>query len=215
MCRAVPSPKVFQKYLDYQRKKLPAFNRVVFRDKAKGYSYSNLALFADNKCLYRGGSEYDQWLRLFFKGYCNRMNCHECKFQSGTRVSDFTLWDCWNTQDYSHKLDDNKGTTSFIAWTEKACKILDVIKPSLALVEYPFEQNERLLNRSQLRRAKYNRETFFSDLEKLEPETFIKKYVPNTPKILLKKTARSLLHISHLHNVVRKTVHWLRKLRTK
>ncbi len=215
MCRAVPSPKVFQKYLDYQRKKFPEFNQVVFRDKTKGYSYSNLALFADNKCLYRGGSEYDQWLRLFFKGYCNRVNCHECKFQSGARISDFTLWDCWNTQDYSHKLDDNKGTTNVIAWTNKAQNLLNAIKSSLELVEYPFEKTQKVLNRKPLPKANYDREQFFRDVENMESAAFIQKYVPNTPKIYVKKMIRVFLHISHLHNAVRKTVHSIRKLRAK
>ena len=215
MCRAVPSPKFFQKYLDYQRKKLPEFNRVVFRDKTMGYSYPNLALFADKKCLYRGGSEYDQWLRLFFKGFCNRINCHECKFQNGVRISDFTLWDCWNTQDYSHKLDDNKGTTNVIAWTEKSHNLLNAIKPTLKLVEYSFEKAEKNLKRKPLPKANYNREQFFNDVDNMEAEQFIIKYVPISSNIIIKTALRRLLLISHLHNGIRNVAHKFIKLRKK
>ena len=215
MCRAVPSPKVFRKYLEFKRTHFPEFDRVIFRDKKQGYSYSTLALLSGNKCLYRGGSEYDQWLRIFFKGYCNRINCHECKFQSGTRISDFTLWDCWNTQDYSHKMDDNKGTTNFIAWTEKAENLLKIIEPTLNLVEFPFEKTQKVLNRKPLPKANYNRELFFEDVEKMEPEAFIKKYVPDTVKVYAKRMLRTLLHVSHLHNVVRKIVHYVRRMRRR
>ena len=215
VCRAVPSPKVFQKYLDYQRKEKYNFNKIVFRDKGLGYSYSTLALFKDEECLYRGGIEFDQWYRLFFKGFCNRTSCHKCSFQTGIRISDFTLWDCWNTQEYSRRLDDNKGTTNCIAWTDKALKLLEKIEPSLNLVEYPFEKNKKVLNRIPLAKAVYNRELFFEDVEKMDSSDFIKKYVPNTPEIYIKKYLRLFLHITHLHNIVRKIVHCLRKFKER
>ena len=108
MCRAVPSPKVLQKYLDYQREKYPLFDRIVFRDKGRGYSYSCVALFSKNKEVYRAGSESDQWLRLFLGGYCNRDSCYNCLYQTGVRASDITMWDCWGTKNYEPKWDDKK-----------------------------------------------------------------------------------------------------------
>ena len=169
--------------------------------------------FNDKKCLYRGGSEYDQWLRLFFKGFCNRVNCHDCRFQNGTRISDFTLWDCWNTQDYSRKLDDNKGTTKFVAWTNKANRLLKTIESSLYILEYPVDEAIKTLTRKPLPRANCNRVQFFNDVENLDDELFFHKYVPNTLNIHVRKSIRNFLHVSHLHNAVRKIVHFMRKLK--
>ena len=181
MCRAVPSPKILNKYIQYMQTLFPSFNRLIFRDKKRGYSYSTLALYDHQKNLYRGGSESNQWLRLFLGGYCNRLSCHECKFQSGYRVSDFTLWDCWNTHIYSHEWDDNKGTTNVIAWNEKAKKVLTYLNDELNIKNLDFSLVEPNLNRGKLGFPKnYNRELFFEDSDKLNPKTYINKYAPMT-----------------------------------
>ena len=215
MCRAVPSPKVLHKYLDYQRKKYPSYDRIVFRDKGRGYSYSGIALYSKDKVLYRGGSESDQWLRLFLGGYCNRDTCHECLYQTGVRASDITLWDCWGIQNYAPEWDDNKGTTNAIAWTTKGQILIEEAHNSLRVKEIGIENIDASLNRHSLRKPTYDRERFFSDCEELSAEAFMAKYAPMTAKVRIKSMARSAMHTLHLHDVVRKTVHKLRKVRKK
>ena len=214
MCRAVPSPKVFAKYLEERNSKYPDFNRVVFRDKARGYSYSTLSIYKDSKNLYRGGSEYDQWLRLFFKGFCNRESCFNCGFQTGNRISDFTLWDCWGTQNYSNKMDDNKGTTNVIAWTSKGQKLFDSID-TLSVKEIGIENIDASLDRGDLPRPVYDRDEFWEDVEKMEPDVFLRKYVPLSTKIRVKSLLRQIIWKLHLHNTVRKTVHFFRQIKRK
>lgn len=210
MCRAVPSPKVLQKYLEYQREKYPSFDRIVFRDKGRGYSYSGVTLYNGNKVLYRGGSESDPWLRLFLGGYCNRESCHQCLYQDGSRASDITLWDCWGTQNYVPEWNDNKGTTNLIAWTEKGqTTVVDC--EELRIKEIGINHIDASLSRNFLHKPDYNREQFFSDTEKLQGREFINKYAPMTMKIRMKSVARSTMHALHLHDTVRKAVHKLRK----
>ena len=210
MCRAVPSPKILNKYLEYQRERHPDFNRIVFRDKGRGYSYSGVALFDGEKALYRAGIESDPWLRLFFKGYCNREACYECVYQDGVRASDITLWDCWGTHRYVPEWDDNKGTTNLIAWTETGKRLVEQCD-SLRRKEIGMDHIDASLSRRSLHRPSYNRKTFFSDAEQLTGKEFIGKYAPMTLKVKLKGAVRRTMYVLHLHDTVRKAVHRLRK----
>ncbi len=215
MCRAIPSPKVLKKYLEYQKEKYPGFDRIVFRDKGRGYSYSGVALFRGDRVLYRGGSESDPWLRLFLGGYCNRETCHECLYQDDVRASDITLWDCWGTQKYAPNWDDNKGTTNLIVWTEKGRRVLDACESDLRIKEIGINHIDASLSRDHLPKPAYDRQQFFSDADNMEAKAFIDKYAPMTAKVRTKSIARSTMHTLHLHDVVRKAVHKLRKTRNK
>lgn len=210
MCRAVPSPKVLQKYLEYQKEKYPNYDRIVFRDKGRGYSYSGVALYQGDKVLYRGGSESDPWLRLFLGGYCNRETCHECLYQDGVRASDITLWDCWGTQNYAPEWDDNKGTTNVIVWTAKGKETVTK-SAGLRIKEIGIDHIDASLKRNGLHMPTYNRNQFFSDAGSMQGKGFIGKYAPMTTKVRMKSIARNTMHTLHLHDVVRKTVHKLRK----
>lgn len=213
MCRAVPSPKVLQKYLDYQRERYPKFDRIVFRDKSRGYSYSGVALFEGEKAVYRGGSESDPWLRLFLGGYCNRETCHECLYQTGVRASDITLWDCWGTQNYMPEWDDNKGTTNVITWSQQGNSLLTQCKKELRIKEIGIDNIDTSLEKGKLYKPLQDSQKFYSDAEKLDAKEFINKYVPLTSNIFFRSFMRGLLYRLHLHNTVRKVAHKFRKIK--
>jgi coenzyme F420-reducing hydrogenase beta subunit len=212
MCHSVPSPKIFHKYIVNQKIKYPTMDKVVFRDKSRGYSYSTISLYDVNGiALYRGGTEYDQWMRLFMEGYCNRDSCYECRFQTGYRASDFTLWDCWAPQHYNVGFDD-KGTTNIIVWTDKGKSIIDKL-PTLRLNEIGIDNIDASLERSSMPRPKINENEFWDDSDKMETDEFLEKYVPISNKIKWKSNFRYVLWKLHLHDVVRKTVHTVRRIK--
>ena len=164
MCRAVPSPKVLEKYLEFQKIRY-MFNRISFRDKKLGYSQSTLALYQDEKCVYRGSSEYDPWLRLFLGSYCDRLSCYNCKYQGCEHISDFTLWDCWNAYEYNKGLDDNKGTTHVVVWSSSGLCLLQSILTNFSFEEIEFEKILGMLERKNIREPKKNRDVFFKILK--------------------------------------------------
>ena len=161
MCHSIPSPKILAKYLEYQKVKYPGFDRIMFREKGRGYSYSGMALYKDSKILYRGSSESDPWYRLFLGGYCNREACHDCLYQTDVRASDITMLDCWEPSNYAPNWDDNKGTTNLIVWTENGSKSLDVCKSDLRIKEIGIDYIDASLSRGHLPMPTYNRNQFF------------------------------------------------------
>lgn len=139
VCYSISSPKVWKLYLEHLVKKnkldISRVSRIKFRDKSKyGYEYTLMTFYdKDKKVLYSSGPESNQMLRSFVSNTSTRPSCYECKFKKINRLSDFTVWDCYNVYKYKKELDDNGGTSHVIIHSDKASKILEEIKEDLLL----------------------------------------------------------------------------------
>lgn len=139
VCRAVPSPLVFKKYMEYQTEKYGKEIEIRFRDKRiYGYNYSNLSIKKEDRYVYNAGIERDPYLQFFFKGYCNRPSCSACSFKSATRRSDITIWDCFDVRNFNKELDNNLGVTKVLIHSKKG---IDLFENSVGLksVEIPVD----------------------------------------------------------------------------
>lgn len=204
VCHCVPSPLIFEKYVDYQKKKLGDFNSLVFRDKGRGYSYSTMAIYKDGKCSYRNGSESDLWFRAFLHGFCDRDSCSECRFQKWPRQSDLTIWDCFTVRKLAPSMDDNKGATSVIAWSVKGNNIINenialdkvAVEPSIFRNKIDREHFDDLM--------KIDKQQMYQDAHLLDGEDFFNKYLPNTPKIKAKRFIRMFLYITGFYGLAKR-----------
>lgn len=186
VCRAVPSPLIFRKYVEYQEKKLADHIKTVrFRDKHYGYKYSTMNVITDrNKGNYHQGVESDPWLRAFFSNICDRPSCHHCQFRKQYRVSDFTIWDCFHVGHFSKVLDNDKGATRVLVHTEKGRKIFKEIAEEFQYIQLdPIKivAGAKEMRESVLPNPK--REEFFMDANKMDGVQLFQKYFPNTIKI--------------------------------
>lgn len=210
VCKSVPSPMVFAKYIEFKQGIEGNLSDVVFRDKKRGFLYCTMAHYkTSDDCkvgnsIYRRGSESDEWLRLFLSGKISRRSCSTCPYQTDHRVGDFSLGDIWETGYAS--LDDNKGTTLLHVWSEKGKQFLASIEDNIRCEEYPFEKS-RGANRNVYTKILPNREQLFSDARVLSGEAFFAKYAPNSLKIRIKQYGRYLIWRLHLHNMIRHVKH--------
>ncbi len=132
VCHGVASPLVWNNYLEKMNKS--AIKSVYFRDKAKGYHYGQLKLNYNNGNDYCAGTEYDPMLRAYFSNNCIRPSCYSCMFKGEDRVSDFTMWDCFDLPDKS-VIDDDLGVSKVVLRTELAQEIFDCIADQLIFIE--------------------------------------------------------------------------------
>ena len=210
VCKSVPSPLIFKKYIEYKKEKEGNLTDVVFRDKKRGFLYCTMAHYLshedrrDARAVYRRGSESDEWLRLFLSGRISRLSCISCSFQTTQRVADFTLGDIWETG--NTKLDDNKGSTLVHVWSEKGFHLFEAVKSNINWIEYPFELS-RGKERTNTIPVFQDRAMLFSDSRTLAPHSFFSKYAPYTAKIILKEFGRNLIWRLHLHNLIRHIKH--------
>ena len=220
-CRAVPSPLVFRKYVEFRKRQQKEARRIVFRDKKRGYSYSTLAWYANvaaidkGNSVYRKSSEADEWLRLFLGGFCNRASCNDCFYQTLQRYSDFTLWDCWNVKSIAPEWDDNQGTTNMVVWSEKGLRVLEEMKTDVRCLEYPFDQaKQAIVRRSSFTPSRYNHQ-FYVDVNSMEVVDFFQKYAPTNAKVKCLSFGRYVIWRLHLHDTIRRVkhlfIHWKKK----
>lgn len=210
VCKSVPSPMIFERYVTYKKKQEGQIFDVVFRDKKRGFLYCTMAHYGSHEARqnasdqYRRGSESDEWLRLFLSGKISRRSCMTCPYQTKERVGDFTLGDIWETGEST--LDDNKGTTMVHVWTEKGKSLFESIKDNIRYKEYPIEKS-RGTSRVNTLKVHECRQQLFADAATLTEEQFFTKYAPYSFKIKLKNLSRYLLWKVGLQAFVRHVKH--------
>jgi len=210
VCKSVPSPLIFKKYVEYKKGLEGDISDVVFRDKKRGFLYCTMAHYLshedrrDAKDVYRRGSESDEWLRLFLSGKISRHSCMTCPYQTAQRVSDFTLGDIWETG--NTKLDDNKGSTLVHVWTQKGLEFLDSIKDHVRMESFPIEKS-RGMERTNILKVLPQRGLLFEDANSLSMNAFFAKYAPYSMKVRIKNAGRYWLWRLGLQNLVRHVKH--------
>lgn len=210
VCKSVPSPYIFKKYIDFKKGSEGHLSDIVFRDKKRGFLYCTMAHYDTNanrmigKSIYRRGSESDEWLRLFLSGKISRESCFSCHYQTKNRMSDFTLGDIWNTG--IKNFDDNKGTTLLHAWTPKAINILNELTSVLKVQQYPCN-NDRAIERKHILKNYSNRHQLFADAVEMKPESFFRKYAPYNLKVRIKNYGRCFLWRLSIQSFVRNIKH--------
>ena len=205
VCRAVPSPGVWEKYIQYEVEQKGEMSSVRFRDKALGYQYSTMELKSNDGKAYRGGIESQPWLRMFFSGMIIRPSCTDCKFRSRYRNSDFTIWDCFNSYEFDKHFNERIGTTRMIIHSEKGKRLFENIADNYIYSYASMDGIDRGVNEFELSpKVNPNREVFFEDYKKFSMEDLINKYYPRTFLVKLNRTMRMILSLLRLDGIVKR-----------
>ncbi len=133
LCRGVPSPLAYKKFLDEVAGNKTITN-VDFRDKKSGWGTLLSIKFVD------GTTHYDlyngNYFRAFLSGLAMREACYHCKYAQGQRVGDITIGDFWNIGEYKKELNDNGGTSMVLCNTAKGIRLMNMLKANFQLQEY-------------------------------------------------------------------------------
>ena len=193
VCHAVPSPLIWQRYLEMQRRKLGSeIGDAKFRDKKHyGYQYSTMTLLdGKGQELYAQGIDTDQMLRAFFSDICDRPSCYSCSFKKRYRKSDFTIWDCYPVYDFDKRLDD-KGTNRVLIHSEKGRRIFEEIRENCRVVQVePDALTAGVREMFHSVNGNPRREEFFKDAGSMDGQSLFDRYFPITMKNRLERAAR-------------------------
>ena len=197
VCHGVPSPKVWRKYLDFHAmKENSSIKEVIFKDKKYGYGSSTMTLMFENGIKYHKGHESDPMLKAFLSGICSRPSCYECQFKTKSRISDFTIFDCWSISQFDNTMDDDKGTTNVLVHTEKGKHIFNEIKNKVNYCYIDVNEAISLDGKMVLNSATPNehRDEFFNDLDDLSLKELMNKFFPMSIKDKIKYTSKPILY---------------------
>lgn len=134
LCHGVPSPKVWEKYLEEHKKKAgSSVQQTFFRRKNYGWKRFAVELKFSNSTAYLKEFREDSFMKLFLGNICLRPSCHDCKFKALERNSDLTIGDAWGINQVMPEFDDDKGTSVILVHTEKGKELLDSIRDRLVI----------------------------------------------------------------------------------
>ncbi len=126
VCHGVPSPLVWEKYLEWQEKKNKSkVKSVDFRNKNKfGWkAHIETIVFENNKNV-----DTDIFKRIFYGHYALRPSCHKCPYKDIMHPADITIADYWGIDDAVPGFNDNKGVSLVLVNNEKGRYIFEKIK---------------------------------------------------------------------------------------
>lgn len=184
ICHGVPSPEVWQKYIDYRSDKENGGIRpkkINMRCKDSGwsnYGYSTEFVYENGKRTLVLNSR-DLFMKAFVGNICLRESCSDCKAKGINRVTDFTLGDYWGIWNQYPEFDDNRGTSAVFVHSDKGEELLNNLNGQLEMiktdVENVYKENISFIESS---KSHPDRNEFLEQVTADNFEELIKKYFP-------------------------------------
>lgn len=132
VCHGVPSPLVWQTYLDNLLLASPGqLTDISFRDKSTGWNNYNFRVNG-----VRDGAETESefvcepfrqnlYMQLFSTNLSLRPSCFQCPANDGKSRSDIVIADYWGVDVIHPEISDNKGTSLVLVYTNKGMNYWD------------------------------------------------------------------------------------------
>lgn len=205
ICHGVPSPAVWDKYLNEKRIEIARENsingsenivvtQISFRDKSNGWRKFSLSI---SYCVLgkeglsseqKTSVEYiweNDYMLCFLKDFINRPSCFECKFRNGRSHSDITMADFWSVERWIN--DDNfsgdKGTSLLLLHTPKASTLVENLDMERQPVEYDKAQKGNPAIYRDWERPTWH-DVFLNALTKKDIKSVYEKYAPLEEKTI-------------------------------
>ena len=127
VCHGVPSPGLFQKYIEwYEKKNKCKVTDFEFRCKEKvgwnnGY-YVNICKDFNTKDIH--SSHKDMFEYAFLRGKIYRESCYKCKYASISRVADITIADYWGIEKEHPEFFNYNGVSLILVNTERGDSVI-------------------------------------------------------------------------------------------
>lgn len=141
VCRGVASPMLWNNYVQMMQKKYG--DKIVsakFKNKTYGYHASTMKIdFANGKKWY-GSGRVDPMMKAFVREMASRPSCSECAFKGVARISDITMFDCYQFSQITGLQDDDKGYTSILIHSEAGKKVFNKVKKDLICYSVPVDK---------------------------------------------------------------------------
>lgn len=139
VCHGIVSGDIWNSYLEYESKKNKApVSDVQFRSKKYGYQNSVMKICAGTTEIY-STSRTNPYLKCFYSNIALRDSCYKCPAKTLKRVSDFTIFDCWNAHAILGKKDDDKGYTNVFIQSSRGAEIIEKLDSYMEIYKVKLE----------------------------------------------------------------------------
>lgn len=134
LCHGVPSPLIWQDYLQWMEKKYGTCIKVDFRNKENFGWREHIETLSfkrrrKNLCI-----DSRVYTTLFYKHLVIRPSCFVCPYKKCERISDITIADYWGVENNVPQFDDNKGVSLVIVNNEKGEEFFEILKDKINFI---------------------------------------------------------------------------------
>lgn len=157
LCHAVPSPKVWQCFLDAQ--KLETGDQIVSIEPRRKCNWRSFEIAAKFKSL--NGIVYERkfpiWYSIFFGELCSRMSCYRCAFRNCCSGADVSIGDFWGIEHALPDMEDELGVSVVTSNTKKGNVAVNEASVGMNRIDVPiklaikrnkaFSRDERMSSR--------------------------------------------------------------------
>lgn len=208
VCHGVPSPKLWEKYRQYQQERFGApIQSVSFRNKTYGYHSGTMKMtFANGKEYYASG-RVDGMLKAFYSDVSSRPSCYACPMKGLERCSDFTIMEGWHASVLVPGLkDDDRGYTSVVVQSVKGLKALERLQDVYDCYEVDTQKAVELdgIMVENCAKSHPKRHDFYKELDKEPFPVHIQKFVPIRRKDYLLEGAKKYVYRIGVYRKVKK-----------
>lgn len=196
ICHGVPSPLLFEKYIQWMSLHFSKIVEYDFRDKSAGWGLGYKYKTVDKSKAKPG--VLDPYYYHFLKGNTYRECCYKCKYTKPDRIADITIGDYWGIEKEHPGFYSNKGVSCILLNSKKGELLFEKIRLYAYVLESTFDKvakhNDNLLlptERHSIRNSIYrglnekSLDMFFSENMKY-PRSFmaiLKSFI--SPKMIL------------------------------
>ena len=123
-CHGVPGPGLWEKYIEALENRYGAkIRKVTFRDKSRSWMHYDFTVVTETS---RFSVPYtkDPYMSLFVQDLTLRPSCYSCPARNGRSGSDLCLADLWTVADLSKEMNDDKGASLALVYTDKGAEAL-------------------------------------------------------------------------------------------
>lgn len=161
ICHGVPSPLVWEKYLETSYG-LKNIKNIYFRNKILGWNnFMFMIELKSGRKVYKAPND-DVYMLGFLNDLILRPSCYNCNFKTINRESDFTMADCWGAADICPDINDDKGISAVFIQSEKGRLIFEELNNKVFIKPLDFNtvlKHNTAMNISSLKNK--NRGRFF------------------------------------------------------
>lgn len=125
ICHGSPSPKVWNCFLDTIARNKKDICEINFRDKKDGWKNFNFSIKKIEKIKEFVDHRRHPYMKAFLSDLISRPSCYNCKAKMGKSHSDIALGDFWNVSNLNLGMDDDKGTSMMVVYTQHGKDLVD------------------------------------------------------------------------------------------
>lgn len=142
-CHGVPSPKVWQTYVNRIVKNVTSIKNISsinFRDKRVGWQQYELSIKALSngryEDVYYASFKKNKYMQMYLYNLILRPSCFACPAKSNSSGSDITLSDCWGISKLNSEFYSSKGVSGVIINTKLGEELINSIQAQYIPIDY-------------------------------------------------------------------------------